>query len=56
MAEHERCHMTGKIIWFTKREAREHAPRGVIRRNVFMCGWCRTYHVGRPRGKGGGRA
>lgn len=45
----DRCHVTGKVAWPTKRQAREgYRPRPGDRRRfgVFRCQWCDSYHVG----------
>lgn len=59
--EQTRCPVILKIQYPSKREAREHRMRldrlypSPYRRKVFRCGWCEQYHVGRPRGQGGGK-
>jgi len=60
--QRERCPVTGKIMCQTRREGRDlrakiyRGTTNITKRKVFRCGWCETYHVGRPRGHGGGRA
>jgi hypothetical protein len=59
MASGEHCPVTWKISYPNRKAARKHRKalsRNGIRRNIFFCHWCWQYHVGRPRGRGGGRA
>ena len=48
----ELCNITGKIMYKVRRDAvaerRALASGSPGRRNVFRCGYCDHYHVGRP--------
>lgn len=54
------CPVTGKRMHAAKEDAQIQLKvmldKGLTRMKIFRCGWCETYHVGRSRGHGGGRA
>ncbi len=42
-----RCHVTGKVSWASKAEARaRYRPRDRRRFMAFRCAWCELWHVG----------